>query len=44
VLGNYSRSIGMSKKTQENIEVFWDTVGFISSSLIFIGLVRKFNR
>ena len=35
VLGNYGRSIGMSEKTQQSIEVFWDTIAFIGNSLIF---------
>jgi CPA1 family monovalent cation:H+ antiporter len=35
VLGNYGRSIGMSEKTQQSIEVFWDTIAFIGNALIF---------
>jgi len=35
VLGNYGRIIGMSEKTQQSIEVFWETIAFIGNSLIF---------
>lgn len=35
ILGNYGRIIGMSEKTQQSIEVFWDTIAFIGNSLIF---------
>lgn len=35
VLGNYGRSIGMSEKTEQSIEVFWETIAFIGNSLIF---------
>lgn len=35
ILGNYGRAIGMSEKTQQSIEVFWDTIAFIGNALIF---------
>jgi NhaP-type Na+/H+ and K+/H+ antiporters len=46
VLGNYGRSIGMSEKTQQSLEIFWDTISFIGNSLIFylVGLeIQRIN-
>ncbi|OLN28077.1 cation:proton antiporter [Desulfosporosinus metallidurans] len=46
ILGNYGRAIGMSEKTQQSIEVFWDTIAFIGNVLIFylVGLeIQKMN-
>lgn len=46
VLGNYGRTIGMSEKTEQSIEVFWDTIAFIGNSLVFylVGLeIQQMN-
>ena len=46
ILGNYGRNIGMSEKTQQSIEIFWDTIAFIGNSLIFylVGLeIQRMN-
>lgn len=43
IFGNYGAKIGMSDKTQLNIDSFWDTITLLANSLIFlmIGLEIK---
>lgn len=43
IFGNYGAKIGMSEKTQLNIDSFWDTITLLANSLIFlmIGLEIK---
>lgn len=36
ILGNYGRRVGMSPRTQENVEMFWTMLAFLANALIFL--------
>jgi CPA1 family monovalent cation:H+ antiporter len=36
VLGNYGRPRGMSQRTQQAVELFWEYVAFVLNSLVFL--------
>lgn len=36
ILGNYGRNVGMSDLTHEKVNSFWETIAFLSNTLIFL--------
>ncbi len=36
VLGNYGRRIGMSKRTEETLNVVWEAIAFVLTALVFL--------
>lgn len=43
VLGNYGRTIGMSERTQSDVDTFWRMMAFLSNALIFLLMGVQFH-
>lgn len=44
ILGNYGRNVGMSDLTHEKVNSFWETIAFLSNTLIFLLVGLEISR